>query len=312
MKEIAILLATYNGEKYLPELMNSIFNQTYKNFICYIHDDGSTDCTIDIVLKYKEKYSDQVILLDYPPTGGSKFNFMSMLRITEERYIMLADQDDHWMPNKIEISYKKIKELEKRGSNTPCLVFGDLQVVDSNLNTIAESFMHKMGFNPVRLKYQQLIAENIGAGCTMILNHALLEYAVKLKDVSHIRMHDGWLMVIGAVFGKIGYIEESTILYRQHPDNTFGIKKKGIVEKVRINIKLFLNGENKRLKLLWLKQMDDMAIELLQIEDLPKEVRPVLRKLTEIHKRNKISRIVFYVRNDFLRSNNNLWMLMWI
>lgn len=311
MVEVAILVATYNGEKYLTDLIDSIMKQTFQNFICYVHDDGSTDKTMEILLQLRNKYTDKIIIMNYPPTGSAKANFMSMLAYPVEPYIMFADQDDYWLEDKIERSLNEIKKVES-DTRVPSLVFTDLEVVDSNLATLDFSFMNKMGFNPKRIRYQQLMAENIGAGCTMIMNNALLKIVSRLKNLDNIRMHDGWFMVVAAIYGKIKYIPEATILYRQHSTNICGSKKESIKRKIKKNIKLFINGENRKAKQKWLLQMDNMAIELLAFDDLPETIRKTLGELILVHKKSKFERIIFYVNNSFLRNKRNLWMLMWV
>lgn len=311
MTDVAILLATYNGEKYLLELVESIMRQTYQEFVCYIHDDGSSDHTMDIIKKIRDQYSDKIILLNYPATGSSKANFMSMLSYVKEPYIMFADQDDVWIEDKVEISLNTIKNIEGE-KKKPCLVFTDLKIVDSELRTLDKSFMKKMGFNPKRIKYQQLMTENIAAGCTMIINKSLMKLVNRLENNQNIRMHDGWFMVVAAVYGKIEYISKQTILYRQHESNVFGSKKRTFGSRIKSNINLFLNGENKTAKKKWLEQIDNMARELLEFEDLPNSVRITLNELLMIHKKSKLRRIQFYVKNDFMRNKQNLWMLLWV
>lgn len=311
MVEVAILVATYNGENYLTDLIDSIMKQTFQNFICYVHDDGSTDKTMEILIQLRNKYADKIIILDYPPTGSAKANFMSMLAYPSEPYIMFADQDDYWLEDKIEKSLNEIKKIES-DTRVPSLVFTDLEVVDSNLSILDRSFMNKMGFDPKRIRYQQLMAENIGAGCTMIMNNTLLKIVSRLNNLDNIRMHDGWFMVVAAIYGKIKYIPESTILYRQHSTNVCGSKKESIKSKIYKNIKLFINDENRKAKQKWLFQMDNMATELLTFDDLPDTINKTLNELILIHKKNKFQRITFYVRNHFLRNKRNLWMLMWV
>lgn len=312
MSEVAILLATYNGEKYISELVKSLMEQSYQDFVCYVHDDGSNDNTVSIIRNIQNQYSEKFVILDYPATGSSKANFMSMLNYVKEPYVMFADQDDFWLPDKVEVSLNAIKNMEDKNEPIPILVFTDLEVVDSELRTIKESFMKTMKFDPTRIKYQQLMAENVGAGCTMIMNKSLLEIVKRLKEICNIRMHDGWFMVVAAIYGNIYYINRPTILYRQHESNVLGSKKSSFISRLWNNIKFFMNGTNKAKKNEWLTQIDSMAIELLKFEDLPTNVRRTLNELVLIHNKTKLCRIMFYIKNEFLRNNRNPWMLMWV
>ena len=114
-KKIYILLATYNGEKYLKEQLDSLFEQTNQHWTLWIHDDNSKDNTVNIIKKYKSKYPDQIEFLDDDiSTGGAKENFTYLLdNINDDYdYIMFCDQDDVWLEDKIEITLKKMLEIE--------------------------------------------------------------------------------------------------------------------------------------------------------------------------------------------------------
>ncbi|MFN4244894.1 MAG: glycosyltransferase [Brevinematia bacterium] len=122
---VEILLATYNGAKYLSELLDSIVNQTYKNIRILIHDDGSTDETRNIIKEYTQRYPDKITFIDDGvKTNGSTWNFEHLMKFSTAERIMFADQDDVWLPEKVEISLNNINELEKvYGNQTPLLVY---------------------------------------------------------------------------------------------------------------------------------------------------------------------------------------------
>ena len=131
MEKVDILLATYNGEKYIREQIDSILNQTYKEFRLLISDDGSTDGTRDILNEYKAK-DDRIEIFMQEENLGVVKNFEFLLKKVEAKYYMFSDQDDIWKDEKIEKSLKKIEE----GFD---LVYSDLEVVDENLNVTYES-----------------------------------------------------------------------------------------------------------------------------------------------------------------------------
>ena len=133
-EKIDVLLATYNGEKYLREQLDSILNQTYTNFNLIISDDCSTDGTVKILEEYEKKDSRITGVFVHQKNQGVVKNIEYLLSLVQSDYYMLADQDDVWLPEKIEMSLKKIKETDSD------LVFGDLEVVDEKLNTIYPSF----------------------------------------------------------------------------------------------------------------------------------------------------------------------------
>ena len=135
---IDILMATYNGGKYISEQINSILNQTYKEWTLYIRDDGSKDNTVDIIDDYCKKYPGKIIRIKDDKLGlGAKLNFSELMKYSKSNYCMFADQDDVWLNTKIEDTMNKMIEAENiHGKETPILVHTDLKVVDGNLNII--------------------------------------------------------------------------------------------------------------------------------------------------------------------------------
>ena len=119
-KSIAILLAVYQGARYLDEMLNSLETQTMQDFTCYIHDDGSTDDTLAIIRRHQKQREDQYILIeaaDYLGLGA-KENFMFLLSQVQSRYYMFADQDDVWLPEKIAKTYQKMQQVEKTATRS--------------------------------------------------------------------------------------------------------------------------------------------------------------------------------------------------
>lgn len=141
------------------------------------------------------------------------------------KYIMFADQDDIWLPDKIEKTYLKMKEFESQYEPLPLLVHSDVSVVDEKLNVIASSFWEYQHIDPSNGTLNRLLLHNTVTGCTMMINRALAE---KVKMIpSEAIMHDWWIAMVASAFGKIGYIDEPLILYRQHGQNDTGAKKYG-------------------------------------------------------------------------------------
>lgn len=225
-KYIAILMATYNGEKFIQEQIDSILAQTYQNFVLYIRDDNSKDNTTKIIRGYASKYPDKVILVeDGKIAKGACKNFMLLLeyvyKLNKHEVFMFSDQDDFWMNNKVEMT---LKEYEKQDNKTvPILIHTDLCVVDQDLNTLNESFMKYSKLNEKCNKINNYLVQNNVTGCTMLLNKALVD-KVNFK-IKNIRMHDWYFALIASVFGKVIYIDKPTIKYRQHANNVVGAKE---------------------------------------------------------------------------------------
>ena len=224
--QIAILMATYNGERYLPTQLDSILNQDFEDWVLLVSDDGSKDRTMEILCDYQKRYPQKIKLLEKEkPSGGAKQNFLFLTRQADGYpYLMYCDQDDFWKPEKIRVTLEKMRETENGDPATPCLVHTDLEVVDQTMNTISPSFFRFSGLRPERCGLNQLLIQNIVTGCTMMVNHALWELAVRPVDEEQILMHDWWFALIAAAVGRIGFVNQSLILYRQHGDNSVGAK----------------------------------------------------------------------------------------
>lgn len=168
---IAILLASYNSEKYIGQQLDSIINQSVKEIVIYINDDGSSDATLSIINKYLATYNNIVLLKDNLSRRGVLKNFMWMLENVDADYYMFSDHDDIWLENKIELSLNEMIKFENDNPNKPVLVHTDLKVVDQNLKVINNSFWAFCSINPALMKsFDYLAVTNGITGCTMIFN----------------------------------------------------------------------------------------------------------------------------------------------
>ncbi len=244
--QIDILLATYNGEKYLREQIDSILNQTYKNIRLIVSDDCSKDGTGKILEEYKNKEKRIKVYYQEKNLGVVK-NIEFLLGKVESPYYMLADQDDVWLPEKTE------KSLETLKSNNADLVFGDLEVVDENLNTLYKSFNDYMllsrKINKYIDDYKVNYLYNCVTGCTVLAKRETIEKILPLPTNSKYLIHDYWIGLMTSLNGKLAYMPEKYIKYRQHGNNQVGTEKisHGFkkLEQVRehfINVKLGVFG----------------------------------------------------------------------
>ena len=232
MAEIAIIMATYNGEKYLKEQIESILANSYKDYAIYICDDGSTDDTEKIALSYQKQYPDRVYFHRNETNLRVIKNFLVNIKKIDAKYYMLCDQDDFWLPYKIEHTIQFMKKIEAEENDIPTVVFGDAKMVDENLKEYHPSFQKLNNLNTSKLDLCHLAMENKLIGCTVMFNRALWEYIDNYPD--EIKMHDWWIALIGASFGKVAYIDEPLLLYRQHGNNQIG--GVGEMEYIRQNI----------------------------------------------------------------------------
>ena len=196
---VDILLATYNGGKYLDEQVNSLLNQSYQNFKIIARDDGSSDNTVKLLAMYKEKYPEKFQIVEDNKKGlGAKDNFLELLKYSKAPYTMFCDQDDVWLSHKIEMTLKKIQEIE--GSD-PAMVHTDLKVVDEELNKIEDSFWRYQSVNPNIKKTNRLITQNNVTGCTVIMNKELKNLIVD-KNFENSLMHDWIITIVASLFGE--------------------------------------------------------------------------------------------------------------
>lgn len=310
--EVAVLIATYNGAKYLEELFQSLEKQTYKSFVCYVHDDGSKDGTKEIIKKYQNQSGLTVKVLDYPATGSAKANFMSMIQYVSEPYIMFCDQDDIWLENKIELSLKKIRDVEKATRNYPVLVFCDLKVVDEHLHVISDSFMKHTGLNPNRIHPNELLLENVIPGCTCIINKKLYNLALQADDYGLINIHDHFMALLASCSGIIAYIDQPLILYRQHSHNEKGaVKNISVYGRITGNIRRLMQHDYRRGFNEWMLALQKQAGVIAKIDGVKSKERSLCYEFSTIRTKSKLYRVRFYLSNHVLRSKYNMWFLMW-
>jgi glycosyltransferase involved in cell wall biosynthesis len=222
---VDICLGTYNGEKYLPSFYASIAAQSHADWRLLVRDDGSGDSTWDIIGKLAKDDSRVVPIVDRSGNLGVVGNFAALLSRSAADYVMLADQDDIWYPNKIRDSLHENQALQAQNCNgdRPVLVFTDLHVVGEELNVLNESFIRMQGLESLRgPSFVQLLTQNVAPGCTMMMNRSLIDAALPIP--SEAAMHDWWLILVAAALGNIGFIAKPTMAYRQHGSNLIGAK----------------------------------------------------------------------------------------
>ncbi len=283
---IDILLAAYNGEKYIGSQIESILNQTYTDFKLIIRDDMSNDRTVQIIKEYQESNPDKITLISAEANSGSPTrNFFELIKLSNAPYIMLADQDDIWMQRKVEKTFSAIKLLEKQyGEQLPLMVHSDLMVVDDEMKVICDSMfkMQKMDIYGNEMNYY-LVQNNV-SGCTAMFNRTTLDYLNYMP--ANAIMHDWWLALIVSAFGHIGIIEEALIKYRQHQDNVEGAKE---YRKFSTNFRMALMGKSIKQSL---KKTYLQAEEFEQVfgNKLNKEKSEMLHEYVNMEKKSKFNK----------------------
>ena len=244
-QRVAVLLSTYNGEKYLAIQLDSILSQTYQNFVVVARDDGSDDNTAAILFNYANKHSDKIFLhMDNSENFGAcrsyAFLMEYVLRKKEElglsnAYIMFSDQDDIWKDSKIERQMEIMLETQSGDNDRPVLVHSDLEVIDFHEKMISKSFFDYQGLERNRNRLSHLALYNIVTGCTVLINEPLARLALPMPPET--LMHDWWLTLCVAAFGRRRFIENTTVRYRQHEENVIGARK---IEPIKTDFRGFL------------------------------------------------------------------------
>lgn len=298
-EEIAIVLASYNGEKYILDQINSIINQSYHDWHLFIRDDGSSDNTLKLEKNIASKYPQKItVFSNQTKFHGPKHNFFTLSKIAlnkKYKYVMFCDQDDVWKNNKVESTYLKMKNVEK-ASNVPTLIHSDLGVVDENLNVLGSSFMRYRALDPATKDLNHLLIQNNVTGCTMMVNRALLEKALQFKDIDLVAMHDWWFALIACIYGNIGFLDNATICYRQHGGNVVGATK---VNSPQFIIKRLTGSAHVR-ETLHLA-VDQAKLLVDTYSDIPQNEKTLLKDFSNIYKHNKFYRMNFIRKNNILK-----------
>lgn len=227
-------MATYNGERFLRDQLDSIIAQTYKNWKLYVSDDNSSDNTVKILKEYQKKLGKDKIIIakNTSDKHGAKENFCFAIdNAPEAEYYFFSDQDDVWRKNKIELQLKEIKKLGQ-GQR---LVYCDAEIVDQNLKLVeSKTLSERFTKLPKKWTLERSLFVNRVAGCTMCISRELLDAAKNLKT-SEICMHDFYILLSALSLGKVKFLNETLNLYRQHEHNVMGADKK---EKSNLRQKL--------------------------------------------------------------------------
>lgn len=224
---VDLLLATYNGARHLPAQLDSILGQTHQNFRLLVSDDGSRDETLAVLSRYEERFAGRLIVLPNPAPGrGTVCNFENLMQACLSDgladWAAFCDQDDVWLPRKVEAALAAMQSLEARvGREAPCVVHSDLVVVDEALNVIHPSFAGHQRLDPAHCSATSLLSINQVTGCAMMVNRALLQAALPLPASAI--MHDWWCALLAGSGGR-SFLSEPLILYRQHGANQLGAK----------------------------------------------------------------------------------------
>jgi glycosyltransferase involved in cell wall biosynthesis len=234
--KVSVCIATYNGEKFIKEQLDSILSQLEATDEVIISDDSSTDKTIEIIKSYQDK---RIQLYENQTFKSPIFNFENALKLSQGEYIFLADQDDIWRADKIKIVKYYLKKYD--------VVLSDAKIIDENGKEISQSFFELSGSKSGFIKN---LVKNTYLGCAMAFNRRVLEKALPFpKDLP---MHDWWIGLVAELYGNTYFIEDKLISYRRHGNNlsSTGAKSQNSVFK-KIILRIIMV---KNLSLLYFKK----------------------------------------------------------
>lgn len=321
MERVIILMAAYQGEKYLKEQLDSILAQEHQDWKLFVRDDGSSDATPALLKEYSERFPDRIFAEQNHKNLGAARNFLTLLRdcskagaISEGRecgtlpgaskeegnpqpscYYMFADQDDVWHPDKIRRALARMKQLEEKyGNALPALVFADAAVVDENKKLLAPSFFGMQRLEVKKRTFAHLLMENLCIGCTMMMNQALADQLEQIPE--HARYHDWWIALLASAMGHTSYLAEAVMDYRQHGSNVVGSED-------------FAGYVKKRFKTLK-EQKNSLAANYEQAEEfgrfyedrLPVKHKRQLEQFLRLRYMNPVKRRITAVKGGYLKS----------
>lgn len=303
---VSILMATYNGEKYIKEQIDSIIHQSYQDWQLLISDDCSTDNTLAILNEYAERDNRIHIVSSEVRFGSAQANFMHLLTFVDDGYVMFSDQDDIWHPDKVALSLSTMFKSEERyGAEKPLMTFTDSRLVDESGNVLRQSFLQTLHRNPYHTSLNYLLIQNVVAGCTTCLNSALIRLIRKIpsSEISNIAMHDWFFALAASVFGYVIYIPEATLDYRQHGSNVMGANQYSnirLLGRLILRSKKTLAGARTGLKN---SRRQANLFYKCYSATMPVESKKILEAFLSLPRLNGIQRICTLFRYSFWNTN---------
>lgn len=281
---VSVAMPTYNGEKYLREQLDSIYNQTMLPDEVVVVDDCSKDGTIDVLKEYHDKFGLKYYVNEQ--NLGYNKNFEKAIKLCSGDFIALSDQDDIWFAEKIEESYKAIN---KYPSDKPALVSSFGQQVDGNMKVVRHEVS---GFQSGDWHLQ--LTRYYSQGCTLMMNRALLNYIIPFPDDI---IYDAYIGLTAAMVGNREYIGKALMYYRLHGGNSLANKE----APKQYSIKQQFHYLHAYMPFWYIKDQQYQFLKRIKKyqEDnfLPERV-PTLDKVIKIYEVGKFKRLFLFLSLD--------------
>ncbi len=227
-----ILLAVFNGEKHLTALLDSLNAQTDGDFSVLVQDDGSDDGTPALLA---ELFRSDARFRPGAESGrhlGAAGNFLSLIRQADADEVFLCDQDDIWMPEKVAVLKQALADAAARyGAGTPLLVHSDCTLIDESGVQTGESFFRHQGWDPDAVTFPRLLVQNNVTGCTLVMNRPLCRLVADHGRARDLFMHDWFIALTAAAFGRVVFVGRQLTAYRQHAGNEIGASRLGLLSR---------------------------------------------------------------------------------
>ena len=293
---VTIILATYQGEKFLPAQLDSLTRQTESDFQVLFQDDGSSDRTLSLLHEQSRKDSRFHTAAEHGRHLGAAGNFFSLLRQAKGDYILLCDQDDIWESDKVECLLHACIEAEGKDSSLPILVHSDASVIDENDRLLAPSFFALEGWDPQAVNLNQLLVQNNATGCMMLINRPLADLIISHGDPSTMFMHDWFFVLSAAAFGKVIFVNRPLTRYRQHGKNTIGASRASLWQRA---LRALHEKDKARARII-LTYSHTQAFQQAYHDILPPPSAKVVEAYLETQAQPKLKRILSLCRHGFL------------
>ena len=296
MNKVAVLMSTYNGERFLRQQIDTILDQENVAVDLYIRDDGSTDTTKDIVEEYQRNHKNIVFIKG--KNAGVGNSFMKLLYSVPDRYDYYAfsDQDDIWKSDKLA---KAIVAIQKSGC---CLYGSNQECVDAEGNTMG---LRYDDYRKINLKPFEIMCRNDIAGCTFVFTRDLYELLKERRpsnDLLKLRIHDVWVAMVASVVGEIYYDEESHMMYRQHDQNVVGAKESSKIDILKMQFNKLFDQKQRNGRSKLAKEVVSCYPEYIEDELIMTSVDPktIVNKRILIDHRNTITQITGETKTAFI------------
>jgi glycosyltransferase involved in cell wall biosynthesis len=300
-------MATYNGEKFIRKQLDSVLNQTCSNLKIYIRDDGSTDQTAAIISEYAQKYPEKIFFIkDNLGNLGVTKNFNELLKHSTAPYISFCDQDDIWLPEKIEKSVARLKEAEKTVANPHLgeqggwkgFVYSDLKIIDEHDIQTHKSFWKLAKLDPKYFTFSRLLLQNIPHGCTIVMNKAMKDMMFPIPEGAI--LHDHWLSLLAVNFGEAIPMPEPLVLIRNHGGNVTQ-RRSNLSTRLKRFYKNF-STKDEYIKHLHIRIKQGKVLHQKYYHQLSKENQYTLDQFLRLETTSGLERKMIYIKNKFFRT----------